>query len=548
MTKTTRAIKSSTVLASFLAAAFSLQAFQAKPGEEKCSIEGRVLSSVTGAPLRGVTLYLLGTARVTAAGGEDGRFAFPGLVAGRYRLIAQRAGYLPQGYGAQAGSTSGGDGVDLTIGQQMKDVLIKMVPAAVISGRVLDESGEPAGEMVVEAFRSRYQRGVRQWVSIVAVRTNDLGEFRIATLAAGRYLVAAGKEVSVTDTVLGAQPAGDKPERQYVRTFFPNVTDVAGAQPVQVAAGEESSGTEVHLQKVNTVRIRGKVIGGRETGTVLVQLIPKGLTEIKLASVQPKLVLFRGKEGVFDLQGVVPGVYLLGAGFIDGQTLFFDSLLLQVGEQHIDGLTLQPVAAPELTGAVVVVDKAPVKLNNVQIRLEPADYLAAGAGSASATAGEDGAFTLRRIQPSLCRVQVGNLPEGAYVKSVRYGEREVGEEGIDLSRGVSGSLQVTLSLAAAQVDGVVQGADDKPIGEATVVLAPDSRQYSLFMEARTDEKGRYLFKGVTPGNYKILAWSNIEPGAYQDPDVLKRFESQAKALSLKEGDRKSLPLKVIPSN
>ena len=238
-----------------------------------------------------------------------------------------------------------------------------------------------------------------------------------------------------------------------------------------------------------------------------------------------------------------------------GEEFHVAAAFLQVGEQHIDGLVLQPVAALELAGAVVVANNAPAKLNNVQIGLEPVEYLGPTTIldtrrimttiAPPATAGEDGKFTLKTVLPNLYRVNVRNLPEGACVQSVRYGGQELAEDGIDLTGGVSGALQVTLSMACAQVDGVVRDTDDKPVSEATVVLVPDSRRYSLFKEARTTDKGSFSLKGIVPGEYKILAWDDIEPGAYQDPDILKRYESKAEILSLQEGDHKSASLKVI---
>jgi hypothetical protein len=141
---------------------------------------------------------------------------------------------------------------------------------------------------------------------------------------------------------------------------------------------------------------------------------------------------------------------------------------------------------------------------------------------------------------------VANGPENSYVKSVQYGNLEAAEAQIDLSSGVSGSLQITLSQAGAQVEGTIRDAEDKPLSGATVVLVPDSRRYSLFKEATSDQTGAFSLRGVTPGEYKILAWEDIETGAYQDPDFLKRYESKAQAVSLKESDRKSVALKVIP--
>jgi protocatechuate 3,4-dioxygenase beta subunit len=527
----------------------SLSAGQAPAGsdklkDDKCSVEGRVVNSVTGAPLRRVTLTLTAAARVAGESGEDGRFAFQGLAPGRYRLVAQRTGYLVQGYGARSGSAIGGTALDLAAGQQVKDVLLKLVPEAVISGRVLDEDGEAAQNMEVAAFQSRYQRGARQWVRAGAATTNTLGEFRITSLSGGGYLVGTYLK-NPGNVGPSAQPPGDKPEREYVLTFYPNATDQAGGVPVQVATGAEAGRTEIHLQRADTVRIRGKVTGAPEGKPAMVQLVPKGVADDGSISYWlGRRAMSQPQDGTFELKGVAPGTYMLSASYRDGQTQFSALTLLQVGRVHRDGLILQLVTAPELAGVVVTADKSSAKLNGVQVRAEPAEY--AGMPVASATAGEDGKFTLKDVQLVLCRVQVSNLPGGAYVKSIRLGNQDVGQEGIDLSGGASDGLQITVSMAGAQVDGVVQSGESKPVSGATVVLVPESRRYSLFKEARTGEDGSFSFKGVTPGDYKLLAWEDIEPGAYQDPEFLKKYESKAESLSLKESGRRTLQVKVIP--
>jgi protocatechuate 3,4-dioxygenase beta subunit len=524
----------------------ALHAFQAKTEEAKGSIEGRVTNAVTGEALRRVALSLTGPGRVTAETDENGRFAFQGLDPGRYALTAERAGFARQTYGARGSSTTGTPLI-LVAGQQMKDIFFKLAPAALISGRVLDEEGEPPpANTVAMAFQSSYQRGVRQWLPVGEAMVNDMGEYRIPSLAAGSYLVAAVNAQSVISTGLSAQQPDDKPERAYVLTFFPSATDTANAAPVKVAAGAEASGTAIRLQKLNTVRIRGKVAGAGEGKMAMMRLSPKGVTSPALALYQGKMVVVQQKDGSFEIKGVAPGSYLLSGMLVDAQarSQLYASLLLQVGDRHIDGLLLQPAAPPELAGTVVVADKAAAKVSGVQVALEPKEYV--GLGSPSATAGEDGKFTLKDVLPNTYWMQVRNLPEGAYVKSMRHGDQEVSDDSIDLSGGVGGTLQVTLSMAGAQVDGVVQGADEKPVTGATVVLVPDSRRYSLFKEMRTGDNGSYSFKGVPPGDYKILAWTDLETGVYQDPEFLKRYESQAEKLSLKESDRRTVSLKAIP--
>ena len=153
---------------------------------------------------------------------------------------------------------------------------------------------------------------------------------------------------------------------------------------------------------------------------------------------------------------------------------------------------------------------------------------------------------MKNVSQARYLVQVLNVPEGSYVKSVQFGAQEVPEEGLDLSNGVAGSLQITLSPAGAQVDGRVQDQEDKPVSGATVVLIPDSRRYSLYKEVNSDQNGGFSFKGVAPGEYTALAWEDIEPGAYQDPEFLKQFEGKVQAVSLKASDHKSVQLKVIP--
>ena len=526
---------------------FALQAYQAKPDEEKCSIEGRVTNALTGEALRRVALSLTGPGRVTAESDETGHFAFQGLNLGSYSLTADRAGYARQTYGARGSSTSGTTLV-LVAGQQMKDIFFKLAPAALISGHVLDEDGEPPpANTVAMAFQSSYQRGVRQWLPVGQAVVNDLGEFRIPSLAAGSYLVAAVNAQSVVSTAVSAQQPGDKPERAYVLTFFPSATDATNATPVQIAAGAEAAGTAIRLQRVNTVRISGKVAGAVKGMLTMVWLVPKGATSKTMALLQGKMAISQEEGGSFELKGVAPGSYSLSGVSMDSKAqnrLSTSPLLLQVGDRHVSGLVLQPVAGAELAGAVTVEGKAVAKVNSVQVTLEANEY--SDLGSPSATAGEDGKFTLKDVFPNKYLMQVRNLPEGAYVKSMRYGDQEVSDDTIDLGGGVAGTLQVTLSTAGAQVDGVVQNPENKPVSGATVVLAPASGRYSLFQEMRTSDNGSYSFKGIPPGDYKILAWTDIETGAYQDPDFLKRYESKAEKLPLKESDRKTVPLKVIP--
>src|SRR5205807_7319601 len=133
--------------------------------------------------------------------------------------------------------------------------------------------------------------------------------------------------------------------------------------------------------------------------------------------------------------------------------------------------------------------------------------------------GADGKFILNGVTPVPFAITVGGVPDNCYVKSIRYGGREAPETGTDMSGG--GSLEITLSAAAAAVDGVVMDKDNKPAGGAMVALIPQNGSPASGRTA--DENGIISFKGLKPGEYRLIAWEDVEPGAYMDPDFVKPF-------------------------
>src|SRR3979411_2683004 len=123
----------------------------------------------------------------TALTGADGTFHMDNIAPGRYRLFAERTGYLEVD---KHRPRSDGRLLTLSAGQEIKDVLIRLQPAAVIEGRVTDEDGDPLAEAQVAVFRPTFAMGRRHWEQTGGERTNDLGEYRIANLPAGSYYIS----------------------------------------------------------------------------------------------------------------------------------------------------------------------------------------------------------------------------------------------------------------------------------------------------------------------------------------------------------------------
>jgi hypothetical protein len=83
-----------------------------------------------------------------------------------------------------------------------------------------------------------------------------------------------------------------------------------------------------------------------------------------------------------------------------------------------------------------------------------------------------------------------------------------------------------------------------------VVAVPDEprrTQLRFYKDDHTDQYGRFTIKGIAPGRYKLFAWEDVEEGAYQDPEFIKRFETLGEAVVIREDSHESAQLKLIPA-
>ena len=54
-------------------------------------------------------------------------------------------------------------------------------------------------------------------------------------------------------------------------------------------------------------------------------------------------------------------------------------------------------------------------------------------------------------------------------------------------------------------------------------------------------------RSVMPGDYRVLAWEEIETGAYMDPEFLKNFETRGETVRAQRGSQNSVTVRVIPA-
>jgi hypothetical protein len=220
---------------------------------------------------------------------------------------------------------------------------------------------------------------------------------------------------------------------------------------------------------------------------------------------------------------------------------------IDIGNENVDNVSVALTPGLAIKGQVRMDGNGEVSLGNLQIALEPQGFMM---GRTGAQVKENGSFEMENVSADNYRVNVFGLPPPFYVKSIRMGEADGLETGLDLSRGAGGPLEILLSPNAGQVEGTVLDAKQQPASVGTVVLVPDVRhrdQPQLFKLTGLNASGHFTIAGIAPGDYKLFAWQEVESDAYQDPEFLKPYEVQGQSLTIREGSRENMQLKLIPA-
>jgi uncharacterized GH25 family protein len=545
-------MKSVLLIAGWLAAG-SLFAQTAAP---QGTIEGTVVNAKTGAPLKRANIRLNGLMnrqqnapppapgqqqqqppRLTKETDDQGHFSFAGVPAGRYTMSAERQGYLRQSYGGRVFNTSGQPFV-LADGQSMKGVVFKLSPQSVIAGRVLDEDGEPVANVQVRAFRKEYRGATKEWSQVSNGQTTDIGEYRLANLSPGQYLVATETNNNqMMNQSYGAEPLPEKPEMVYTSTYYPNGLDSTAAAPIDVAPAAEVRGIDIRLRKVQVFRVRGKIVsppGGPAVAPVM-------LTRKDGTGSVRGMGQARTQDGRFEIRGVAPGSYYASARVGGANQQLLAVAPLEVGNNHVDGLVLTLSPGADIPGSVRLAEKdAQVSFTNLNVFVRPVGFAMGGSGRGKV--GEDLKFVVHNVAGLRFAANVSGLPENCFVESIKYGGQEVTEAGVDLAAGTP--LEVVISATAGSVMGAVMDKDGKPVVSAIVVLIPKD-DASHKSENNTDENGGFTFKGLKPGDYKLYAWEDIEWGMTNDPAFLKKWDSRAADVKIDPSGKQSVQLKVI---
>jgi hypothetical protein len=539
------------VVSSAAAQARNATSDAAKP--TACSVSGIVVKLQGSVPLPSSTVRLQSvddhTRTFTGVTEASGRFLVNGIDPGRYRLRVIRNGYVTQEYGQRTPNDPGAI-VALSPGQELKELLFRLLPSAVISGRIQNENGDLLPWVRVSALRATYRRGKRTLSSEVTVVTNDLGEYRLFGLRPGRYFLSAtykpGQRLEPNEEDEDAADAG---KSGYVPTYYPGTPDPARATALTIKTGDEISSMDLVLEPTTVYNIRGRVnlFGPRRNPNGVILVLEARSTGLGW-SVPARQTIVDKPEGMFEIQGVLPGSYTLTAFLFEEGRRYQARQIADVTNIDAEGIQLTPLPGVDVRGQVIWDPKPSLEKDALILNVRPAD--STFQFGAQARAASNGAFSLRDVTEGLYRLATSGQSQDCYLKSIRYAGMEVSDDEFNVIRGTQATLEVTISSRGARVQGTVKDANGLPAAGVSVVLVPDEahrQEFHLFKQQITDQYGRFDIRGIAPGDYKLFSWEQVEPNAWEDPDFLKPFEPKGENVALQEGDGKSIELVAIRS-
>jgi len=500
----------------------------------------------------------------TATTDDAGGFGWRDLAAGSYRVYAEHENYLRAEYGGRLVAAAGVP-VSVLDGQTGPPIVIAVASPGVIAGRVLDR-GRPARRVVVRALKTYFNDGLRGLSVAAWAQTDDRGEFRVFGLFPGSYVVSAapfGRARIAGDTletpVIPSSANGNRrqtvvllsPETLdpaalddalYVTVFHPGTTEIARAVPIEVRAGDVVSGITLSLARARPFKVTGRVEGGPRRIRVAVAEFQNG-SPVNLATVETT-------DGAFALTGVPPGRYILTAQTVATQAnpaRMAASTPVEVIDRDLENIALTLVAGVTVKGRMTVDGRAPAATDGtVGVQLIAVQ---GNGGGVALRLEPDGTFALADLIPGDYRLRVLTAGRAMWVKAVRFGAEDVTESTLKVDSELHGrELEVALGTNVAAVDVTVQEADGRPAGGVLVVAVPDAarrNRSSLFKSGTTDAQGRLRLADLAPGEYRLFATGDIEAGAWQDPDVLRRYEARGQVLRIAEGTTQAVVLRTL---
>ncbi|HVV46471.1 MAG TPA: carboxypeptidase regulatory-like domain-containing protein [Bryobacteraceae bacterium] len=459
-----------------------------------CSADGIVTNSVTHAAIPRAQIEITLPDRVrTTQSDAAGKWRIDDLICGTVAVTVSRIGYIEK--------------KPFTLDAPAHDAAVELTPQVVFTGRVIDDQGDPILGAHVRLLTSGIVNGRRMMLNSTSAGTNDLGEYRLAGLSPGRYILCASAATGI-GRLYGERCLPGSPEDE--------------ASSAQVPAGFEGR-FDFTLSPMPIYRVSGAVLGG-PSGR---ELIVRAVLSAPMAWQGNGFSTVSRPDGTFALPNLPSGSYTLMADTEQSSA----RTALVVTNVDVDNVSLRLEPHVTVTAAVHA-------LSTAGRHVDPKDYSAfiwADAIAAQSHNDSGESFTFANVRPGLYHFSF-TPPTGFYLKSATLGGQDIIGPGLNVSAGMP-TLEVTISDDGGTLEGDVT-ADEAAAG-AWIYLERDGQPVR---NGQADAKGHFRFDAIAPGDYKVYAWDDNSKVEYANPAWMQRY---GKPVAVSVAPNQSAPVQLI---
>ena len=509
------------------AAAIALAQEAAQPtSAPTASITGTVRDASSGKPLPEfkVIAGVKGGKPVTSTTDAQGRYKLSALPPAEYTVIANSPLYVFAN-ATKSVTLAGADveGVDFRF----------MVPGK-ITGKVVDENGDPVPDMTVYLVSREYYLGAVGYFFKDAANTDDRGRYTLARVPGGRpFLVMAEKRAAALPAH-SAVPLNPKLRRRVpMRTFYPGSPAREGAAAVTITSGERREGVDIQVRKSPSYCAEGTLetpngpaalrfsieaqqpSSGISTTGGMFTRAPSGTT---------------GRDGRFRICDLYPGTYRLTAtgSSSDARGLppNYGTATVTVVDEDLHDLRLVATPGLPFEGEVVWDGVPPEKPVTAKLRfwLQPLLRSNIWGEDNSVRPGIPDTFSLPALLIDDYVLDVSVSAPGLYIKDILYAGRSIRYEPFRPGSAMPGTgLRIIVARDGATLTALVTGKDRNPVPDRNVLLMPagitsEGMLAAAMVTGQTDQAGRYKSRTLAPGKYYAAATAepfDVSPGDHR---------------------------------
>jgi hypothetical protein len=502
------------------------------------SVEGKVVNSISGEPVKKAVVTVRnanGQFTFVTAADQFGKFQADSLQPDKYVATAQAEGYA---------ATRTSEVATVSAGQKAT-LSVSLAPLGLVTGRVVDENGEPLDGVQMMLVRSSYINGVKSLQQMGGQQTDDRGQFRIFDVQPGRYYLMASPQNASLRQAMNA-PAdrthSSIPEEGYALQVYPGASDPSQATPHELHPGEEWSGADFKLRRMPMYHVRGRL----DATTPATQgRAPNVQAEAWDCDAAGAGNFFAGGIGgvrpdrSFDM-ALVPGAYCLVVREPPQGIALRKSITVK--DSDVNGLSLTVPEKIGVKGTVAIEGTPPPNLPRLAVILQSTE----GFQQQRVQVGADNTFELPAVFPGkhTISVQSGNR---LYAKSITYGSRDVTNGVIpDLQSGAA--LSIVLGVDVAEIDGTVQAnglASGTPVMLATIPDDAHGARNDMYRLTQSSVDGSFRLANLTPGDYRIVAVEGQNFEDMQNRDLLRLLASGATVVTAHPGGHEQTALAPV---